>query len=386
MRGLPFYITQGFIFMTLLARILFAVFLYLYFAVAQGDSLAYVCSMVAGRPVDGEPWLLALGVSAVWLCVCRMVEKLGCRFGLPSFAAHVFIAWGAAALVSIPVFSWAWQAGLVASALVLALLEGLWKRRRRPSEWRSGRKKYFSDGLCLLALFLYLGLGASCSDVDHYEMRTAAHLRKHQEEKACEVGKKELATSPRLFALRAMAMAGDSKGLGERLFSQPCFPGLCSKSLIPPDDERERLLFPRDSLYAMLGDSLCRGEEPLEYLRRCARSLGERKSLAADYYLCGLLLDRRLDEFARELKCFYADDLKDGRSLPLYYSQAMVMYARLRSRPLWVYRAADVEENYRDFRRMGKAISNKVARCNLLRSSYGQTYWWFYFYGQTISE
>lgn len=372
--------------MMVVARVLFALFLYLYFALAQGDSLAYVCSMVAGRPVELCSWLFALVLLVVWMGICRLVEWVGRRCGFHSFTAYLFCAWGAAALVSVPVGSWAWQVGLLLSALVLALLHGLWLRHGRRTGVRSIWEKYLVDGFRLLVLFLYMGLGAACSDVDHYEMRTAACLRAHMPERAYEVGKNQLATSPRLFALRCMAMASDSTGLGGRIFSQPCFAGLSSVSLFPPNDERESLLFPVDSLFAMLGDSIRFAEEPLAYFRRCAELSGEGKSVAADYYLCGLLLERRLVEFARELKCFYADELVAHRSLPLYYAQAMVMYARLRTRPLWVYSASEVEANYHDFRYMAEGIPDEVARCNLLRRSYGETYWWFFEYGQTLSD
>ena len=99
--------------------------------------------------------------------------------------------------------------------------------------------------------------------------------------------------------------------------------------------------------------------------------------MAADYYLCGLLLDRHIDLFAREVAVYYKQALQ-AQALPHYYAEAMLLYTHLRTNPLHVYQPASLEANYLDFTAMADSLHQPQVRQNLTRYTYGETYYWYY--------
>ena len=96
------------------------------------------------------------------------------------------------------------------------------------------------------------------------------------------------------------------------------------------------------------------------------------------YLLMGYLLDKRLDDFAKWVGKFY--DLND--TLPQHYREALVLYSHLRSQPVVDYHHAVTEADFADYQQLERSEpNNKVLRQNLLRDTYGNTYWYYYEYG-----
>lgn len=369
-------------------RLFFALFLLLFFRYAQGDVLTYLTGVAFGRAVEPYPWLCAIGATAVLVLLGRMGERWLSRRRRSTLPAYVVPAWLAAAWVSLPFASWAYQGVLLLAAAGLLLFFEWWERRLNRT-WPAVRnlwQDFIPPAVRLLLLCLYVGLGAAATDVEHYELRTAEAIRTHHPKRAYRVGEKSLAVSPRLFALRCYLLATThSRGLGDQLFKQPV-PAGGSDNLFFPADEQQRLTLPVDSLYSLLGSRPHTGESRLQYLRRCARLAAfrqttvERLSAPIDYYLCALLLDRRLDLFAREVKYFYPAKIARGK-LPAYFAQALVYYNHVRTQPVVFYRDAAIAANYSDYTDMADTIAAPAARRNLLRRSYGETYWWWAEYG-----
>lgn len=366
----------------------FALFLLLFFRYAQSDVITYLFAEWLGEPVTARPWLWALGLTAVWMLLGRAGERWLVRRGRCGFAPYVIAGWAAAALVSLPFASVAYQ-GLLLLAGAALLLFAAWWERRLDRTWpgtRSLWQNFIPQAVQLLLLCLYVGFGAAASDVEHYELRTAQALHGHHPKRAYRVGEKSLAVTPRLFALRCYLLAKThGRGLGDQIFRQP-IPAGGSDNLFFPDDEWQRLNLPADSLYALLGSRPHAGESRMDYLRRCARlasfrqTTTERLAAPIDYYLCALLLDRRLDAFAREVKNFYPGKVARAK-LPAYFAQALVYYNRTRTKPVVLYSDAAIAANYDDYTDMADTISAFAARRNLLRRSYGETYWWWAEYG-----
>ena len=96
--------------------------------------------------------------------------------------------------------------------------------------------------------------------------------------------------------------------------------------------------------------------------------------VAADYYLCSLLLDRKLDQFAAVIDTYYP--LND--SLPKHYREALVLYKRLRTNPVCIYEDESLEEDYSDFLSISREKALPEVRKNRLRKAYGKTYWYYY--------
>ena len=173
-------------------------------------------------------------------------------------------------------------------------------------------------------------------------------------------------------------------GLGNKVFEQMVPAGGGASCLLLPNDEEQRLLFPISNQEHLLGSARHVNETPLQYFKRCAwlaAFKGHRaNNVAVDYYLSALLLERRLDLFAQEIDRFYSREVQQGK-LPTYFAQALVLYQRSRTQPIVRYQDSGIEANFEDFSDMGDTISNRTIRCNTLRNSYGETYWWWYTYG-----
>lgn len=367
-------------------RIIYFLSLLLYFALAQADVVNYLCSMILSRPAPQWPWLYAPVLTALCYGVTRLLSRCLGKYCGNTYWPYVITSCLAALSVSFPFASTTHLIVLPLAALVSGVLIHLWlKRLQRLSNGPTGLWHTFLPPTVILTLLgLYMGIGAAAPDYVHYELRTAGALRGNHPRQAYKIGETALATSPRLFALRCYLLATtDRQGLGHQIFKQPV-PRGGSSILLFPTDRRQSLTLPADTLYRTLGSAPRPGESTLAYLRRCAVAAKtgnphEKYLPAIDYYLCALLLDRRIDLFAQEIRTFYPLRIRQHK-LPSYYAQALVLYTRSRTRPSIVYRDGAVEANLRDYSEMSDTISCADCRRNLLRRSYGETYWWWYEY------
>ena len=103
---------------------------------------------------------------------------------------------------------------------------------------------------------------------------------------------------------------------------------------------------------------------------------------ALDYYLCALLLEGNLDIFSKEFLRLYPRSLRN-KKLPIYFAEALFLYTHTRTRPILVFHDSAVEANWQDYSTMKTGQTDSTIRQNLLRRSYGQTYWWWYEYVRT---
>lgn len=363
-------------------RCLFGLYLLLYFRYAQSDVMAYLLSSMVGHYVKPWPWLTALLCFAVLIAVARGGELLLKRFTRHSQLSYVVVGWGAVALTSYPFATTTYQIGLFLAALVLGGIMIWLDKCPQRTFWQ----KLHTTMLRLLLLCLYVGAGSGASDLIHYELQTAQALRSKHPQQAYKVGEKSYVTSPRLFAMRCYLIATTHKhGLGNKIFEQMVPQKGGAACLLLPDDPCQRLLFPLSEQMRLLGSVRHQNEPPLQYFRRCAwlaAFKGHKENNAAvDYYLSALLLDRQLDLFAQEVTRLYPREVQQGK-LPTYFAQAMVLYQRSRTQPVARYHDSSVEANFEDFSDMGDTIANRTIRCNTLRNSYGETYWWWYTYGK----
>lgn len=374
----------------------FLVFLFLHFAFAQYDAVAYAAACIMNHPVSLSPVWTSLLLTLLCFGLISGIRKLFPPRRLGPTAACVATGWLAAAGLSLPFASALWQAGLLIVAVGMVLADRQYNLRllRLWGPERTLWQKFMPRAIELLVLCLYVGAGTAVSDVEHFELRTAQALRSDHPEEAYHIGEVDLATSPRLFAMRCYLLATHHpKGLGDKLLQQPV-PAGGSDNLLLPDDERQRLLLPADSLTRLLGSRPQPGEKAIDYLRRCALQADKARKAkkeadnaaqfrpvpAIDYYLCALLLERHLDRFAQEAARFYPQATANA-TLPTYYAQAMVYYARQHTQPAVMYHDSAIEANLRDYADMEAKLPDDASRPNLLRRSYGETYWWWYEYG-----
>lgn len=365
-------------------RVCFAVFLFLYFYLVQGDAISLLQHKLSGgattyNPIIGSVILTILLVGLQWLII-RVVsysEKLYVLSFLPS-----------ALLATLPTALFPDVRGgqFVVMVLLLAAWTGISVFGKKDPIGRTNGNNatpWGSHAVWLFLLMLFMGLGSGSNDTMSYEVKTSRLLLSGDYAQAAEVGKRSLATSDRLTALRAYALSHEGKGLGATLFAYP-LPSSGSAALLLRAKDSLNVLFAPDSLYAYLQSPRpTNGMKAADYFRRAAEQ--HPQSAARDYWLCALLLDRDLERFVEELPHYYdvSDSATLSTTLPRYYVEAIVLHNRLATQDKFAFDAPNVTANYLDFKEKEKRIADVQSRRNLLWREYGDTYWWYYSYGTT---
>ncbi len=374
------------------------IFLFLFF-LSQGDALAYGLSLVCGRYVEPHRWLFAIVLTAVLYGLMRWgLRRL--REKVHSAAVWTLVTFLTVTIVHLP-FVGALHHAVFFAVGAVGVAVVIYCAKRFPSTFSMGKDqplgvRAIRTVLAVIILALYAELGCGVTDIQHYELRTAQALRSNHPKRAFNVGEQAYATSPRLFAMRCYLLATSGKHhMGNRLFEQTIPSQGGAANLLLPTDDKQNILFPADSLYALLGAKPCQGERAVDYFSRCAERAyvqnvsgtklshdeKRRQTAAYNYCLAALLLERNLTGFAQAAVRYFPGEVRKGR-LPRYYAQAFVQYKRATATPLAPYRDNNTEANFQDYSDMGDTIPNLRRRSNMLRRSYGETYWWWYSYGK----
>ena len=87
-------------------------------------------------------------------------------------------------------------------------------------------------------------------------------------------------------------------------------------------------------------------------------------------------IDKDIDHFVKEIGKFY----QVNDSLPKHYREALTLYTHSRSNPLFVYRSAVTEEDYKNFREMENEYPMLSERKGKLGENFRGTYWYYYKY------
>ena len=145
--------------------------------------------------------------------------------------------------------------------------------------------------------------------------------------------------------------------------------------MLPTNGQTHMLFCPTDSIYRFLGARPAAPMEPMRYLELLGRD-STAISQVADYRLCGLLIDRQIDRFAREVGKYYTLD----DQLPKHYREALVLYSHLRSNPVVVYRHSVTEEDWRNLQELERQYPDPSERKVKVAEDFQNTYWYFYEY------
>lgn len=352
-----------------IVRVLFAFFFFLYFSCSQDAAISLAQHRLSGgqtayHPIIGAG-ILTLALMCLQSVVGRVTQIPGRLYTL------TFIPAVACAVLPIAILPEARVQTLLSAAagvLVWVAVEAFFFLTRGRQDGAS--RISVIPNLCIsLAMALFLGGVGYSDDVLTFEVKTARLLMKGKEEEALRVGRRSLATSSLLTALRAHAMSGRPGGMGNYLFAYP-IPAGGSRNLYLTLADSARTLLPKDSIRMLTQAGL-----------QClpADTPGASARRAADYHLCGLLLDKRLERFAEDVQRYYA--ISDSAVLPQYYEQALVLYKRLYASGRSIGHVdSSVMANYMDFKEKGAKYTDAAVRSNYLRREYGDTYWWYYFY------
>ena len=174
----------------------------------------------------------------------------------------------------------------------------------------------------------------------------------------------------------ALNMTGE---LGEKLFNYPT-PGK-SDAILPAEGKSRFAMYPTDSLYKALGAKPKAGMTVAKYLELMQRRDSVDDKKIADYLLCGLLLDKRLDEFASKLKTLYSDnDTLIIDNLPKHYREALTLYMHSRSNPSVHFKVPVTEEDYANYQELKQQYQDSLERKTRVSEEYRGPYWYFFEY------
>lgn len=226
--------------------------------------------------------------------------------------------------------------------------------------------------LCMLLCFLFVAIFSNTNDIFHYELKTERKLIYNHHEAALLVGQESLESSHLLLSLRAYALSNEKK-LGERLFEYP-IPSRDSDLFFEENEFPNMICSEKYFIKKGIPKSL------KDLLRKVATGdISTKDSATADYWLCTLLLEKKLDLFAQWLPQFYPIN-NSHINLPKHYREALVLYNSLFIHPRLIYHSIFTEQNYEDFMELYNKYPNLVERNNFTRRLYGNTYWWYYYF------
>ena len=242
----------------------------------------------------------------------------------------------------------------------------------------AGNVRFFSRpmwiNMLVMALLIMLVAGISNTNaVFHYRMTAESSLKDDDVVSAVKTGRKSLESDEHLLMLRMFALAKED-ALGERLFEYPITGN--SSQMLPTDSLSQLLLFPADSLYKFIGARPVGRMTPMRYLQLVEQKDSVPHKVIIDYRLCGYLIDRQIDRFAKEIGRYYA--IND--SLPKHYREALTLYTHLRSRPVVVYHNSVMDEDYDNLLQLEREYPNKTERQVKVEEHYRGTYWYYFKY------
>ena len=367
----------------LLMSLLFALFAFLYLYFMQGDYLAVILTTITDGVLGYAPFPCALIITLLLALICAVTARL--LRPLPDGASALVVFPSALLLIlltAVPYRTSTWV-GIGAATLAWCICLAVAKHkvpRCTPLSWIQIYSKNILD---LCAICVCTGLIGNTNDTRHFELRVARLLVEEQTERALTTGEKSLATSPRLTALRALAL--DREGiLADRLFRYPQVYGCRGLLLLPAD--ASALGFPVHELYRRLSAHDYLGGDARKYFDGPVRQAALQGNLSArNYRLCALLLEKDLDRFAHELRLYYPATDSLSAALPTAYSEALTLYRQTRTKPLYLYEDPVVTTNYKDFEALRQQAGTQTERRNRTYKDYGHTYWWYYFYGEITS-
>ena len=272
------------------------------------------------------------------------------------------------------VYQWRWWQPVI---VILIWLPLVWLAKVYQEVEENRSQSLFSRpmwiNMLLMSLqMMFVAWMGNTNAVFQYRMKTECLLAKGDYRAAQEVGKESLESDADLFMLRMYALARDN-ALGERLFEYPITG--TSADMLPTNGQTHMLFCPTDSIYRFLGARPAAPMEPMRYLELLGRD-STAISQVADYRLCGLLIDRQIDRFAREVGKYYTLD----DQLPKHYREALVLYSHLRSHPVVVYHNAVTEEDWRNLQELERQYPDPSERRVKVGEQFRDTYWFYYEY------
>ena len=368
--------------------VLFCAFSFLWLYYFQADLLALLQHVLSNgqthyHRVGGAvliTLLLLLLAQLVYLLV-RLRHRTHALCYLPSMLVLAMMSDVNPSFVSHQTFGpWLWLVPLI----LIVWLGVVWLARQLMpfgnEQQASGifSRQMWCNSLIMSLMMIGVASFSNTNAVFHFRMHAETALLEKNFDEALRVGNESLETDVSLTMLRAFALFQKGE-LGEHLFEYP-IEGK-GKDLLPLQDSEARLLMlPADSLWKALGARPAHPMKYNEYLRAMRALQGDSlyAYTLADYELCSLLIDRKLDAFAKLLPEFFA--INDA--LPRHYREALTVYNHQGKYPVTVYHNTVMDEDWKNLQQLKKEYPLASERKLKTLNKYEGTYWYYYFYGR----
>ncbi len=227
--------------------------------------------------------------------------------------------------------------------------------------------------LCVVFLsILLVCLAGNADKTYHTRIYVEQCLMKGDIDKALDEIRKRGIEDENITMLTAYALS-QKKTLAENLFEYRLNGG--ARALMPYGCNVKFELLPDTSFYAYLGNCYVQRMPTMKYLDYQSRHK-RLNSRTIDYLLCGYLMDKKLDLFAREIVKYYR--VNDSIALPKHYREALLLYTHLRSNPRIIYTNNVMNADFQDYQKLENSIADWRERKNALYETYGNTYWYYY--------
>ena len=291
------------------------------------------------------------------------------------------------AIIQFTFGEWVWMAPLILAAYVVAVII----IRRVDAEsffYEDIRTVLYPNYIILFVLILVAGSIPQTTDVYHYELKAERLILEGDYEAAARVGERSLRSSARLTQLRMYALSRQGL-LAERLFEYPQH--YASQGLLDVTDTLSFYRFNAQDICLHLGAFCGKSIHSTEryYQLMLADSIWNQHLV--DYYLCSLLLDRRLKAFRQQLPLYYnlADSIPHAYDrLPKAYREALLLVGDPASAlagkvvigadTLVTFADADMVAQFRDYHELKAEYKDQRVRINKTHREFGKTYWWYY--------
>ncbi len=342
------------------SAVVFCTFTFLYLYLYQAD-LLYMGQHILS---DGATSYNALVGAILITLVLQLLQLVICGFMHVSHSA-IALTWFPSFLILTVITdispdidkSFSFGGWLFAVPLLLAVWFGVtWTITKaenfdtRESAHPLLSRQMWVNSLAMLLMILFTCTWSNGNDVLHYRLQTERCIRDGDYEAALDCGKSAMANDSSLTMLRAYALSCEGR-LADSLFVYPVCGG--SRMLLPDGITTKSMTI------------------PAQQIRKHYR---QRKS-QVDYLLMSLLLDKKIDQFARTIRHYYPLDT----TMPRHYREALVLYTHLRSNPVVIYHESVMDADYKDMTELAHS-SNPAERESMVRDAYGNTYWCYYFY------
>lgn len=230
-------------------------------------------------------------------------------------------------------------------------------------------KNLWINLLIVTVQFMYVCAFSNSDRLFHARLHLLQSLcEKDYDEALCTIDKLE--TSDRQLTTLIVYTLSKKNVLAEKLFEYPLRGG--SVSLLPDSTLTSKIGF--DEIYHHLNLKIPGNQihNSIEFIRH---GRGRNKQ-AADYILCGYLMDKNLDAFVENITKYY--DIND--LLPKHYREALTLYVHSHTAPKVIFKNSIMDADFQDYQNMEHDITDTEERKNKLRDTYGNTYWYYYQY------